>query len=95
VSPRKDKTGPQWHARGINNTCWILPHRACAIAAATAYSRLWNLAESSDLLVTEDQFSPEAAVVRDACDVIPPLRWKQFLLRTRQSSGKRVKTEEW
>jgi hypothetical protein len=43
--------------------------RAC-IAAATAYIRLWKLAESSDLLVTEDQFSPDALLssAGDACD---------------------------
>jgi hypothetical protein len=65
---KKDKTGPQWRARGISSisstsTSAGFHHteREAAIASATAYVRAYGeWAETSDLLVSEDQSLPDA-----------------------------------
>jgi hypothetical protein len=60
---KKVKNGPEWCARGVDNTYvgYFHTEREAAIAAATSYVRAYGTwAETSDLLFTEDQSSMEA-----------------------------------
>jgi hypothetical protein len=57
---RKGQDGPQWRARGVNSHVGYF-HTEREAAIASAYVRAYGeWAETSDLLVSEDQSLPDA-----------------------------------
>jgi hypothetical protein len=87
VSPRR-QNGTTVACSRINNTCMLDTSTQSVHRSCDSLLRLWKLAETSDLLVTEDQFSPDAAVVEEMRAIVNTIALR-ILLRARRAQEKR------